>query len=68
MSFVDLLNRSRSVVFVTAGSKASLYDNAASRSSLIELRNVIVLHNFPINADAAAVPPRSEHPELPLGK
>lgn len=52
---------------MTVGSQASLYDNAASRSSLIELRNVIVLHNFPINTDTAAVPPRHEHPALPLG-
>lgn len=49
---------------MTVGSQASLYDNAASRSCLIELRNVIVLHNFPINADTAAVPPRGEHPAL----
>lgn len=51
---------------MTVGSQASLYDNAASRSCLIELRNVIVLHNFPINADTAAVPSRREHPALPL--
>lgn len=37
--------------------QASLYDNAASRRFLIELRNVIVLHNFPIKADTAAVSP-----------
>lgn len=51
---------------MTVASQASLYDNAASRRCLIELRNVIVLHNFPINADPAAVPPRREHPALPL--
>lgn len=37
--------------------QASLYDNAGSRRFLIELRNVIVLHNFPIKADTAAVSP-----------
>lgn len=38
--------------------QASLYDNAGSRRFLIDLRNVIVLHNFPIKANTAAVSPR----------
>lgn len=37
--------------------QASLYDNAESRRFLIEPRNVIVLHNFHIKANAAAVSP-----------
>lgn len=37
--------------------QASLYDNAGSPRFLIELKNVIVLHNFPIKTDKAAVYP-----------
>lgn len=41
--------------------RASLYDNAGSRRFLIELRNIIVLHNFPIKANTAAVSPRRRY-------
>lgn len=48
-------------LFDSGLTQASLYDNAGSRRFLIELRNVIVLHNFPIKANTAAVSPRRRY-------